>query len=221
MPSTKTITVYRYDELSDRAKENVKVKYIAGSIDLDYVIDDAKREGEKHGFAIDEVLWSGFSSQGDGASWTGEIVLFKFLEHYLKEDNPDYGRYTVLLTLLEDEWVEPRITISRKSFMYNHSNTMRVDQVGMGYYQADDAERNVIKAACPLQGANVQELYDGILIDGLLDDLYGWALDEAKNYADEIYRRLESAYDDEMSDQHVSLMADANEWEFDESGRLI
>jgi hypothetical protein len=218
MPSTKTITVYRYDELSDRAKENVKVKYIAGSIDLDYVIDDAKRESEKFGFMIDEVLYSGFSSQGDGASWTGEVVLFKFLEHYLKEDNPDYGRYTVLLTLIEDGWTEPRVTISRKSFMYNHSNTMRVDQVGMGYYQAED---EVIKAACPLQGASVQELYEGILIDGLLDDLYEWALKEAKNYADHIYDLLEQAYDDEMSDQHVSLTADANEWEFDESGRLI
>lgn len=221
MPSTRIIAVYRFDELSNKAKDNVKYKYIAGNIDLDYIIDDAKREGEKLGFMLDEVLYSGFSSQGDGASWTGEVVLQTFLERYLTEDNPDYARYTVLLTLLEDEWVEKRITISRKSFMYNHSNTMRVDQVGMGYYRAEDAERCVIKAACPLQGANVQELYDGILIDGLLYDLYEWVEREAKNYADEIYSRLERAYDDEMSDQHVSLMADANQWEFDETGRLI
>jgi len=219
MPSTKTITVYKYDELSNKAKDNVKYKYIAGNIDLDYVIDDAKREGEKFGFMIDEVLWSGFSSQGDGASWTGTIQLQRFLEHHLKEDHPDYGRYTVLLTLLEDGWAEHHVSVSRKSFMYNHSNTMQIDQQYMGYVAT--TEDAVIGAACPLQGANVQELYDGILIDGLLDDLYEWALKEAKNYADEIYRRLESAYDDEMSDQHVSLMADANEWEFDESGRLI
>jgi hypothetical protein len=89
----------------------------------------------------------------------------------------------------------------------------------MGYVAT--TEDAVIRAACPLQGANVQELYDGILIDGLLDDLYEWALKEARKYADEIYKQLEQAYDDEMSDQHVSLMADANQWEFDESGRLI
>jgi len=219
MPSTRTITVYKYDELSDRAKENMKSKYIAGSIDLDYVIDNAKEDGDKFGFMIDEVLYSGFSSQGDGASWTGTIQLQRFLEHHLKEDHPDYGRYTVLLTLLEDGWAEHQVSVSRKSFMYNHSNTMQIDQQYMGYVAT--TEDAVIRAACPLQGANVQELYEGILIDGLLDDLYEWALKEAKNYADEIYDRLESAYDDEMSDQHVSLMADANEWEFDESGRLI
>ncbi|NCX55970.1 MAG: hypothetical protein EBW87_02075 [Burkholderiaceae bacterium] len=219
MPSTKTITVYKYDELSEKAKDNVKYKYIAGNIDLDYVIDDAKREGEKFGFMIDEVLYSGFSNQGDGASWTGTIQLQRFLEHHLKEDNPDYGRYTVLLTLLEDGWAEHSVSVSRKSFMYNHSNTMQIDQQYMGYVAT--TEDAVIRAACPLQGANVQELYEGILIDSLLDDLYEWALKEARKYADHIYDLLEQAYDDEMSDQHVSLMADANEWEFDETGRLI
>jgi hypothetical protein len=218
MPSTRTITVYKYDELSDRAKDNVRAKYIC-PVDLDYVIDDAKREGEKFGFMIDEVLYSGFSSQGDGASWTGTIQLQRFLEHHLKEDHPDYARYTVLLTLIEDGWTAPRVTISRKSFMYNHSNTMQIDQQYMGY--GATTEDAVIRAACPLQGANVQELYDGILIDGLLDDLYEWALKEAKNYADHIYDLLEQAYEYDMSDQHVSLTADANEWEFDESGRLI
>mgnify|MGYP003353987709 FL=1 len=55
----------------------------------------------------------------------------------------------------------------------------------------------------------------------LLDELYDWVLDEAKSYANEIYERLESEYDDLMSDQHISLTADANGWEFDETGRLI
>ena len=219
MPTTRTILVYKYDELSDNAKDNVKTKYIAPNIDMDYVIDNAKHEGVERGFDIDDVSWSGFCSQGDGASWTGQVKLQTFLEHHLKENDPNYAKYTTLLMLIDDGWVENLISISRKSFMYNHSNTMRIDQEFMGYVNA--TEEAVIGKDGPLQGANVLQLYEGLDIHSLLDDLYEWVLKEAKDYADEIYERLESEYDDLMSDQHISLTADANGWEFDETGRLI
>lgn len=219
MPTTRTILVYKYDELSDNAKDNVKTKYIAPNIDLEYVIDNAKHEGVERGFEIEDVSWSGFSSQGDGASWTGRVLLDKFLNYHLKENHADYARYTVLLTLAGDGWVDNFVNVGRKAFMYNHSGTMTIDQPYMGYVNAkDDA---TIGTECPLQGASVPQLYEGIDINNLLDDLYQWMLREAKSYADEIYKDLEAAYDDEMSDQHVSVMADANEWEFDETGRLI
>ena len=219
MPTTRTITIYKYDELSHTAKDYVKTKYIAPNIDMDYVIDNAKHEGVERGFDIDDVSWSGFCSQGDGASWTGQVKLQTFLEHHLKENDPNYAKYTTLLMLIDDGWVENLISISRKSFMYNHSNTMRIDQEFMGYVNA--TEEAVIGKDGPLQGANVLQLYEGLDIHSLLDDLYEWVLKEAKDYADEIYERLESEYDDLMSDQHISLTADANGWEFDETGRLI
>lgn len=219
MPTTRTITVYKFDELSLSAKDYVRMKYIGHDIDLDYIIDEAKSDGIKQGFEIDEVLYSGFSSQGDGASWTGRVMLERFLGHYLTETHPDHARYTVLLMLMEDGWVEHFVSISRKSFMYNHSNTMQIEAAYMGYVSAkDDA---TIGADCPLQGAHVTALYEAIDVNTLLDELYEWALKEAKEYADGIYEKLEEAYDDVMSDQHISMTADANEWEFDETGRLI
>lgn len=220
MPSTKTITVYKYDELSDNAKDNVKTKYIAPGIDLEFVIDAHKREGEKLGFLIEDVSWSGFCSQGDGASWTGDIVLRTFIEqHMLKPDNPDYGSLITLLELYADGWIEERVSVSRSGYMYNHSGTMRIDQVGYGY--ATPREGDTLSAASPLQGANVRELYEGIDIDMLLNDIYDAALDEAKRYADKIYRALEEAYDYEMSDAHVSEISDINGWEFDETGKIV
>lgn len=219
MPTTRTITIYKYDELSESAKDTVRAKYIGIDLDMEHIIDDAKREGEKRGFDLDEVLWSGFNSQGDGASWTGQVKLQTFLEHHLKENDPNYAKYTTLLMLIDDGWVENLISISRKSFMYNHANTMRIDQEFMGYVNA--TEEAVIGKDGPLQGANVLQLYEGLNIHSLLDDLYEWVLKEAKDYANEIYERLESEYEDLMSDQHISLTADANGWEFDETGRLI
>lgn len=219
MPTTRTITIYKYDELSESAKDTVRAKYIGIDLDMEHIIDDAKREGEKRGFDLDEVLWSGFNSQGDGASWTGQVKLQTFLEHHLKENDPNYAKYTTLLMLIDDGWVEHLVSISRKSFMYNHANTMRIDQEFMGYVNA--TEEAVIGKDGPLQGANVLQLYEGLNIHSLLDDLYEWVLKEAKDYANEIYERLESEYEDLMSDQHISLTADANGWEFDETGRLI
>lgn len=220
MPTTRTITVYKFQELDDKARDHVRTKYIGPHIDLEYVIDDHKREGEKYGFFIDDVSWSGFYSQGDGASWTGDIVLRTFIEnHLLKPDSPDYGSLVTLLELYADGWIEERVSVSRSGYMYNHSGTMRIDQVGYGYATAKEGD--TINAASPLQGANVQELYEGIDIDMLLNDIYDAALVEAKSYADKIYSALEEAYDYEMSDAHIAEIADINGWEFDETGRIV
>ena len=220
MPTTRTITVYKYDELSDEAKDNVRTRYIGPNVDLEYIIDDHKREGEKLGFNIDDVSWSGFCSQGDGASWTGDIVLRTCIEqHMLDPDSPDYGRIITLLELFNDDWIETSVSVSRKGYMYNHSGTMQIDQVGYGY--ATPKEGDTINAASPLQGANVKELYEGIDIDMLLEYVYDAALIEAKRYADKIYSALEEAYDFEMSDERISEISDINGWEFDETGRIV
>lgn len=220
MPSTKTITVYTYDELSDTAKHNVRTKYIGPGIDLEYIIDEHKREAEKLGFNIDEVAWSGFSSQGDGASWTGDIVLRTFIEqHMLDPEGKDYGSLITLLELHNDGWIEEKVSVSRRGFLANHSGTMQIDQVGYGYATAKEGD--TINAASPLQGANVAELFEGIDIDMLLNDIYDAALIEAKRYADKIYRALEEAYDYEMSDAHIAEIADINGWQFDETGKIV
>jgi hypothetical protein len=212
--------VYEYNELSDTAKDNVRSKYIGPGIDLEYIIDAAKEDGEKLGFNIDEVAWSGFSSQGDGASWTGDIFLRTFIEqHMLNPDGPNYGSLVTLLELCNDGWIEDRVSVSRKGYMYNHSGTMRIDQVGFGYVMPKEGD--TLSAASPLQGANVRELYDGIEIDGLLEQIYEAAIREAKRYADKIYADLESAYDFEMGDERIAEIAEINGWQFDETGRIV
>ena len=105
--------------------------------------------------------------------------------------------------------------------MYSHANTMRIDQVGAGYHNPAHATVKTLEADCPLQGADVAELMDAIEIDMLLNDLDEWMLREARKYADELYSELEKAYDHEMSDDHITELADINEWEFDETGRIV
>ena len=58
-----------YEELSDRAKALAREKYGEPPDDwYECVYDRFKEEGRDKGFSIDEIQFSGFYSQGDGAS---------------------------------------------------------------------------------------------------------------------------------------------------------
>ena len=63
--------VYSFDELSKEAKEKAleELRYINVDYEnwADDTIEQIKRIGSYLGIEIDQVLYSGFSSQGDGA----------------------------------------------------------------------------------------------------------------------------------------------------------
>ena len=71
-------TIYQFDELTDAAKEKARgwFRGIACSDNwwAECVIDDAKHIGAMIGFDVDKIYWRGFSSQGDGACWTGSAT---------------------------------------------------------------------------------------------------------------------------------------------------
>jgi hypothetical protein len=58
-------------------------------------------------------------------------------------------------------------------------------------------------------------------MEGLLDDLKGWATDEARGYARDIYEALEGAYDDYSSEEYFLELCEINEWRFDASGKIV
>jgi len=71
---TETYNVYSFDELSDKAKNKAMEDYAANlgfSFYAECIIEDAKTIGELMGIDIDNVYYSGFYSQGDGAMFTG------------------------------------------------------------------------------------------------------------------------------------------------------
>lgn len=74
--TTKTINLYTFDELSDSAKEKARDWYRNASCGDSFwsecVIDEAKEQASLIGFDVDDVLWSGFAAQGDGACFIGK-----------------------------------------------------------------------------------------------------------------------------------------------------
>lgn len=77
----KTIAAYTYDELTDTAKDKARQWLISATTDNTYwyesVIDAAKDAAAIMGIDIDDVYFSGFGSQGDGACFTGRYAYAK------------------------------------------------------------------------------------------------------------------------------------------------
>lgn len=219
-------TEFSYRELSAKAQQKAR-EWFCETLDYEWwehIYEHAKQSGTERGFEIEDIRFSGFWSQGDGASWTGCVYIKKFLDYHLKEDNPDFGRYFVLQALIAEnnDWVEPYTNINRSGFHYVHDNMMRLESISYSNLQdldADDEER--LQEEGPLQRANIYQLREGADIDQLIDSLETWVLEKAQAYARQIYKDLESEYDHLTSDESLVEVAESNGWMFDEDGVLV
>lgn len=209
----------RFTELTPKAKAYALDKY-NNSEDYWYesTLEQAKEDGLALGFHIDDIAFSGFSSQGDGASWMGHIHLGEYIDANIKDDDPKQASYMVMRELIRNEWIE-RMEVDRPSFMYSHSGTMRnggardhaYDVAADDYYFLDEGI---------LKGASVYELYTSINGEYLLFELCELAFNHAKEYADDIYKKLRADYDHYSSEEVFAETAEINEWDFDETGRI-
>lgn len=218
-------TEFIYEDLSPKAKEKA-LMWFSETLDhewWDCTYANAKEDGKAKGFDIEDIRFSGFWSQGDGASWTGTVDIKQFLEHHLKEDNPDHHRYFVLQALLAEgnDWVERHVTVSRYGFHYVHSQTMRLDGMYYGVDSLDEDSEERLQEEGPLQRANIYQLWQGIDGSALLDDLCEWVIEEAREFADKIYADLEAEHEHLTSEESLIEGAYANGWRFDEDGRLV
>jgi len=214
MPEVKEYTVYKFDELSDAAKERArdwwKEHVFSDSHDWEYVFDEAVRFGALLGIDIDRrsvrtmgggtvteptIYFSGFSSQGDGACFEGDYAYAKGARKaLLKEIGGESDGDKTLLRI-----ADALQALQRKNFYrltarmrhdghYNHSGCMSVDVDGMSY--------------------------DGWNIDTEAD-----LRQLMRAFADWIYRQLEAEYEAQMEDETVDDNITANEYTFDINGK--
>lgn len=81
---------FKFDQLDDHAKEKAREWMRQGHYEdpdtwwADHIIDEWKEELDKMGFPDADISWSGFSSQGDGASFTSSgFDLDKFANFFM------------------------------------------------------------------------------------------------------------------------------------------
>jgi hypothetical protein len=182
-----------YKDLAEDVKKRLRDKHRYVNISYldwwDGVYAWAKEDAAKFGLGIEDIYFSGFSSQGDGASFVGELRFNECDVTDLNEGAKELydvlaGMYG-LIKIVED-YSALRVYIEQRGNYY-HENTM-----GFGYtcYNAD--------AIDPIIDTKLEEVEEAL-----------------RGYARWIYRTLEKDYDyltsDEAIDEYLDDYTDYNE----------
>ena len=213
MPRTIERTVYAFAELSDAAKEAARDSWrLQNRHDewWDGVFNDAVECAECLGIEIDggktghrpSIYFSGFWSQGDGASFRGRYNLkpdaIEAVTAYAEQDEElraiaeGLTRLQVTARLKYGGALECRITTDNSN--YCHSNTMNFETV---YVDTENEAPN----------PSEQEEDDLAVL--------------FRRFADWIYDRLERENEYLNSDECIDEQLTSNEYEFDEDGAMI
>lgn len=166
------------------------------------IFEDFIGEMYKLGIPLEQsdILYSGFCSQGDGASFTTLIEGANFITfcraHDIFKDYP-------IIEKAYDMGIEPDIKVSRHSNRYSHSNTVSVD-LRINCYFADlvDAEPDDIRVA--VAGVLDTQLFNAIT------DAERDATQILRGYMDDLYSKLDEAYYHDISDEVVWESIQAN-----------
>ena len=215
---------YSFEELSPEAQDNALENN--RDINVDY---DGWEDGVTEGFKEDmreigiddiEISFSGFYSQGDGASFTSEDIdtrkLFDAIgiksndalnmdadDERSKGENKEF--YDLLDTMedvghLERNRIKPeeiRVTIERTDNRHVHYNTVRAN---VQIWDEPDGW---------------EEPY------GFTDKLEDQVTEYVRGLCKDLYRGLEKEYDHLTSDESVKETLIDNDYQFDEDGNVI
>lgn len=177
----------------------------------DYIYESAKEDGEKFGFQIREIKFNGFHSQGDGASWEGFVNVHKWLEHH----KPDDPHAQILMELINNECADSVLEISPiNGRHYAHSGTMICGRLDCFHEVETQLHKGIF------QGAYAEDLMNTIGA-GYLEQTAIDILHHARDYADEIYKRLRDEYESLCSEEYIAEICDANEYLFTSDGRFV
>lgn len=142
---TEKFKVYKFDELSKEMKEKVLEKYRDINVDYDgwwdFVYEDHQQTLAESGFNNPKMSFSGFWSQGDGASFSADVDVAKWLKK-----NKLANKYRKVLNAYEKGDFSLDIT---KSGRYEHSGTMDYKSYNMmdDYEQGEEVAEMILKDA--------------------------------------------------------------------------
>ena len=200
----------KFNDLSDAEKDKVRAQYEPDYEWWDYVYDNAKEDAEQYGFRIDEIRFSGFYCQGDGASWTGKVDLITWLEKH----RPDCIKATIMVELIAQGWVDKKANVVMLTSNYCHSNTMQL--AGATKYWHGDCYNEEF-ADKPVGGdgilarASVKALVENADLETYYEEMMSDVLVSVRDYADKIYKQLRDEYEHITSDEYIAEQYDINQ----------
>lgn len=123
MPSTKTVTVYKFEELSPTVQKKLIEKWQRDAhefFEASTLTDSFKQSLEEVGLPSDDVNWSLSYSQGDGVGFYGNFSIGEYLKK-----NKLTAKFKGLKPLIDG--MDINASLGRRSHHYNHWNNMTVD----------------------------------------------------------------------------------------------
>jgi hypothetical protein len=212
-----TTTTYKFRDLPTQALKDAAIKHHR-NINVDYhewhdcTLDDWKEKLEALGYDDPEIQYSGFWSQGDGASFTSKQVPLPSTDPKVIEAwDQLVGAAELIGTPITEDIADLAYgSVMRHGHQYCHENTVAVDwewnDPPFYNYNAPDGLRpftEMLRAA----------------VDAYFENLDEVVTDLCK----QIYSDLEEEYEYQTSDESVTAAIEANEIEFevDEEGELV
>ena len=201
---------YTISELSPEAKktaiEGIRNDrgFTEREIDLDWVIENETEDLESLGLENVEISFSGFWSQGDGASFTARV---NDIPAFIKTIGIEDEILPKVLAAFEEVY---EMRIVRTDSRYFHENTVRFEIEEM-----DDTELVI------MSGFGIGDIT--VDLDETLEEieLVKKASEWVKSKCKEIYRKLEKAYSEEFSEEAAEEWVDSIGMEFDEDGNEV
>lgn len=201
------VKAYHFRELSEEAKAKVleDQRYVNVRFNdwHEIIIEAWKCSLEGFGFFAPRIYFSGFYSQGDGASFECNSVdidkvfdsIHSEIESFSKNFRKQFDKDKKAIYDFMENYVSFRIeTLSSR---YCHENTRQIE---WDFYGVPDEFKYLEK---------------------FMDEIGNWLESKRKEFSVEIYRQLEEEYEDSTSDKAVINAVNSNEYEFLEDGRLI
>lgn len=221
MPREKVTIVYKFSELSDKAKEYARNKWREHQCDdqwwYESTFDEAVEQAALMGITIDKRNWtnscgfkgsspciffSGFSSQGDGACFEGSWYASDVKADKVAEDWGD-SEPTRAIKRIAAVFGEIAKDYPEASFKVKHS----------GRYSHEHCTDFTVSLGDTLDNLEdiTQEKYDAV---------EKTLIDAARDFMRWIYRQINAEYDYQMSDEAIDESIQCNEVEFTEDGRI-
>ena len=213
MPQIVEITVYTIDELSDAAKEAARAWYRESCLDFewyDFVYEDFETICGILGITLattpvrlygggtrdkPQIFWSGFSFQGDGASFAGYYSHAKgagrAIRAHAPQDTELHRIADELQALQRKNFCQLNAAVRQRGrYCHEHTMTIEVERHSPTWQPpTDDAEDAVTEA---------------------MRDLARW-----------LYRQLRQEYEHLTSDEAIDETLAANQWSFTASGEYF
>lgn len=190
--------VYTFEELSDEAKQVALDRHREINAHdgwWDPIYEGLTEKAKEAGFEVQDIYFSGFWSQGDGAMFTYKGFNDNILKGFVAQ---------LQLSEEDKQLILSQGVVSGKGLHRGH------------YYHEKSCDHYVY-----LESNDPDFEYATDLIDGLDGAFENYVTEVYEDLCGQLYKDLEEYYNELTSDEYVGEMLIENEYEFTEDGKIF